>query len=325
MRIFASDRLDGMLKRLGLKEDEAIAHPFINKALERAQSKVEARNFEIRKNLLRFDNVMNDQRKVIYEQRREIMQTEKVDEMVTAMRLEVIEDMVTTAIPPNSYAEKWEIDTLKERVRTVLDLDLPVDEWGREEGIAEPEIEERIRTASNEKMAAKEQEFGVEVMRMAEKSLLLQLLDQHWKEHLLALDHLRQGITLRSYAQRDPLREYQQESFEMFQVMLTMLRESVARVLSMVQLRVNQPDAVPAPQGTPPQEMHEGHTDPALAPAGRQPPQPGARPLTRQLPPGIKMDPNDPATWGKIQRNAPCPCGSGKKYKHCHGVVAAHG
>ena len=323
MRIFASDRLDGMLQKLGLKEDEAIAHPFINKALERAQTKVEARNFEIRKNLLKFDNVMNDQRKVIYEQRREIMQADKVDDMVTAMRHEIIEDMVTAAIPPNSYAEKWDIDTLKERVRTVLDLDLPVDEWGQEEGIAEPEIEERIRTASDEKMAAKEAEFGGEVMRMAEKSLLLQLLDQHWKEHLLALDHLRQGITLRSYGQRDPLREYQQESFDMFQMMLRQLRESVSRVLSMVQLRVNTPDAVPAPQGTLPQNLQEGHTDPALA--GQQQPQASGtvRPLTRQPPPGIQLDPNDPATWGKVPRNAPCPCGSGKKYKHCHGMVAA--
>ncbi|MEM7446531.1 MAG: preprotein translocase subunit SecA, partial [Pseudomonadota bacterium] len=288
MRIFASDRLDGMLQKLGLKEDEAIAHPFINKALERAQTKVEARNFEIRKNLLKFDNVMNDQRKVIYEQRREIMQTEKVDDMVVSMRHETIEDMVTAAIPPNSYAEKWDIDTLKEKVTSVLDLDLPVDEWGREEGIAEQEIEERIRKASDEKMTQKEQEFGVDIMRMAEKSLLLQLLDQHWKEHLLALDHLRQGITLRSYAQRDPLREYQQESFEMFQAMLAHLRESVARVLSFVQLRVNQPNAVPAPQGTPPQEMHETRTDPALAPPPGQQPPAGVTPLpvNRQPPPG---------------------------------------
>ncbi|MGP1394904.1 MAG: preprotein translocase subunit SecA [Inquilinaceae bacterium] len=316
MRIFASERLDGMLKRLGLQEGEAIVHPWINKALEKAQAKVEARNFDIRKNLLKFDNVMNDQRKVIYEQRREIMSAPDVQQMVLDMRHEVIGEMVGKAIPPNSYSEQWDIDGLKADVLRVLGLDLPIDDWAREEGIAEPEIEERVRQASDRKMAEKAANYGPDLMRMAEKSLLLQILDQNWKEHLLTLDHLRQGISLRAYAQRDPLREYQAEAFDMFQGLLSHLRESVTRVLSLVELRA----ATPPPQPAARQEMHETRQDPALteAPAQRVPAMAGAGAGTMTAAAPSRQT-GDQQGWGKVPRNAPCPCGSGKKYKHCHG------
>ncbi|MEQ8967714.1 MAG: preprotein translocase subunit SecA, partial [Azospirillaceae bacterium] len=264
MRIFASDRLDGMLQRLGLQEGEAIVHPWINKALEKAQTKVEARNFEIRKNLLRFDNVMNDQRKVVYEQRKEIMGAKDAKAVVDDMRHETIADMVRRHIPENSYAEQWDMEGLGREVRRVLGLDLPVAEWAAEEGIAEPEIEERVRDASDRKMAEKAANVGPEMFRQAEKSLLLQILDQTWKDHLLTLDHLRQGINLRAYAQRDPLREYQTEAFSLFEQMLARLREDVTRVLSTMELRVNRPEDLEARRPAP-AEMHETRQDPAMA------------------------------------------------------------
>ena len=323
MRIFASDKLDGMLRRLGLKEDEAIIHPWINKALEKAQQKVEARNFDIRKNLLKFDNVMNDQRKVIYEQRREIMAAPDVQQMITDMRHDVTAEIVNEAIPPNSYAEQWDVGGLHDQTKRLLALDLPMQDWAKEEGIAEAEIEERVRQASDRKMAEKAANYGPEVMRMAEKSLLLQLLDQIWKDHLLTLDHLRQGISLRAYGQRDPLREYQSEAFELFNQMLSHLRHTVTQVLSHVEMRVGAPEDVAAARPTRPQDMRESRQDPALVPP--RPTQAPARPQLATVrnapPPGVEIDPTDPATWGKVPRNAPCPCGSGKKYKHCHGAV----
>ena len=337
MRIFASDRLDGMLQKLGLKDGEAIIHPWINKALEKAQQKVEARNFEIRKNLLKFDNVMNDQRRSIYEDRKEIMAANDVSDMVTDMRHDVIADMVTTAIPPNSYAEQWDMEGLANQTRHVLAIDPPVAEWAKEEGIAEPEIEERVRQASDSKMAEKAANYGPELMRMVEKSLLLQLLDQIWKDHLLTLDHLRQGISLRAYGQRDPLREYQTEAFELFQTMQHRLRETVTRALAVVEVQARPSDVVMHPRA---QEMRESRQDPAAAAGGQAVAQPaqatgtyggGATPggpaparsgTVRRMPPsGVTADPNNPETWGKVARNAPCPCGSGKKYKHCHGAV----
>jgi preprotein translocase subunit SecA len=322
MRIFGSGRMDGMLQRLGLKEGEAIIHPWINKALEKAQQKVEAHNFDIRKNLLKFDNVMNDQRKVIYEQRREIMDAEDIGGTVEDMRHETIADMTQRAIPPNTYAEQWNVAGLHEEVRRVLNLDLPVADWAREEGIAETEIEERIRNASDELMARKYEAYGAELMNAAEKSLLLQLLDQAWKEHLLHLDHLRQGINLRAYAQRDPLNEYKREAFGLFETMLSSLREQVTAVLSHVELRVAQPEqAVPERA---PLEMQESRQDPALAPAGGEPLPEGM--VRRQAAPaGLAAAAAGPATDfdGAIDprtpRNALCPCGSGRKFKHCHG------
>ncbi len=218
MRIFGSDRIDGMLQKLGLQEGEAITHPWVNKALEKAQQKVEARNFEIRKNLLKFDDVMNDQRKVVYEQRRDLMVVEDVASTVSEMRHSVIDHLIGRYIPKEAYAEQWDITGLHTEVLRIFNLDLPIVAWAKEEGIADEEIRQRLRTAADGKMAEKAANYGPDVMRMVEKSLLLQILDQLWKEHLLALDHLRQGIGLRAYGQRDPLNEYKRESFELFEV-----------------------------------------------------------------------------------------------------------
>jgi preprotein translocase subunit SecA len=320
MRIFGSDRMDVMLRRLGLQEGEAIVHRWINKALETAQKKVEARNFEIRKNLLRYDDVMNDQRKVIYEQRREIMNVEDVAQTVADMRHEVVNDLIAEAIPPNAYAEQWNTAKLEEEVQRVFGLGLPVQSWGKEEGIAEAEILERLSDAIDRKMAEKAANLGPQLMRMAEKSLLLQILDQTWKDHLLALDHLRQGIGLRAYGQRDPLNEYKREAFELFETMLDHFRLQVVTVLAHLELRQAEPD--PAMFAPAPQQMTMVHADPAMADAGDDPedgPLPaGMQRASRRAAPG-SIDPNRPDSWGRVARNAPCPCGSGKKYKHCHG------
>ncbi|PWC56170.1 preprotein translocase subunit SecA [Azospirillum sp. TSO22-1] len=314
MRIFGSERMDSMLQRLGLKEGEAIIHPWINKALEKAQQKVEAHHFETRKNLLKFDNVMNDQRKVIYEQRREIMDAEDIGDTIREMRHFVVNAMVSSAIPANSYSEQWDMSGLHEEVKRVFGLDLPVAAWAKEEGIAEPEIEERVREATDSKYAAKVANYGPETMRHVEKSLLLQILDQEWKDHLLQLDHLRQGISLRAYAQKDPLNEYKREAFELFETMLVNLRESVTSVLMHVEIRLQPTEEELFAQRM--QEMHESRTDPALAMAGGS---------EDDVPEGMRRSAGAAATddtWASTPRNAPCPCGSGKKFKHCHGKVA---
>ncbi len=323
MRIFGSERIDSMLGRLGLQQGEAIVHRWINKALEKAQQKVEARNFEIRKNLLRFDDVMNDQRKVIYAQRKDLMKAEDVSQMVRDMRHQVIEDLVTRTIPEKAYAEQWDTAALHEEALRLFAVDLPVAEWAKEEGIADQELTERITEAADRKMAEKAANYGPELMRLAEKSLLLQLLDNVWKEHLLQLDHLRQGIGLRAYAQKDPLNEYKQEAFNLFEEMLAHLRETVTQVLAHLELRIESPDELEAHQG--PQEMHETREDPAFADAheragggnGAAPAR--AAQTMRIATAAAEIDPLDPSTWGKVGRNSPCPCGSGKKYKQCHG------
>ncbi len=323
MRIFGSERIDGMLQKLGLEEGEAIMHPWVNKALEKAQQKVEARNFEIRKNLLKFDDVMNDQRKVIYEQRKELMSSEDVSDEIQSMREEVIEDMVARAIPEKAYAEQWDMDGLHEETLRILNMDLPVQDWAKEEGIADAEISHRLLDAANRKMAEKAANYGPEIMRSVEKSLLLQLLDQLWKEHLLTLDHLRQGIGLRAYAQRDPLNEYKQEAFELFEQMLDALRERVTQVLAQVELQMYDPNEED-PFGRGEQQMIESHEDPAFAAMSDEreinDQALAAVPLNRRKA-ADDVDPDDPATWGRVSRNAPCPCGSGKKYKRCHGAV----
>jgi len=329
MRIFGSERIDGMLQKLGLEEGEAIIHPWVNKALEKAQQKVEARNFEIRKNLLKFDDVMNDQRKVVYEQRKELMTEDDVSHTVSGMRQHVIAGLVATHIPANAYAEQWNIHGLHAEVLRIFNLNLPLAEWAAEEGIADAEIRERLTEAVDRKMAEKAANYGPEIMRMVEKSLLLQILDQVWKEHLLGLDHLRQGIGLRAYAQKDPLNEYKREAFNLFEAMLERLRERVTSVLAHVELQLTPKEDALLPTGE--QEMHETREDPAFAHAGPQqsavePQQaaaaaPAATPL-RSRHGSATLDPKDPATWGRVARNAPCPCGSGKKYKHCHGQVA---
>ena len=284
MRIFGSEKLDGMLQKLGLDEGEAITHNWINKAVEKAQSKVEAHNFEIRKQLLRFDDVMNDQRQVIFAQRRDIMEAAEVRDTVTDMRHDVIESIIDEAIPQGSFVEQWDADKFRADCAQFLGLDIPASEWFNEDGIAEIELSDRLRETSDKYMAEKAVRFSPDVMRLAEKSLLLQVLDQQWKEHLLGLDQLRQGIGLRAYAQKDPLNEYKKEAFGMFEDMLERLRRTVTLALSHVEVR--QPEA-----------------EPAAKPAARPAAKPAAQPT-------------------KVGRNEPCPCGSGKKFKHCHGALA---
>src|SRR5438045_1105810 len=246
MRIFGSERMDSMLQRLGLKEGEAIIQPWVNKALAKAQQKVEARNYDIRKQLLKFDDVMNDQRKVVYEQRKEIMSARDVAAMVADMRDASIADAVAHAIPENSLPEQWDLTGLHAECLRLVALDLPLAEWAKEEGADNTLFEERIIETAERKMAEKTANYGPELMRMAEKSLLLQLLDQTWKDHLLSLDHLRQGINLRAYAQRDPLNEYKREAFELFEEMLVSLRQQVTSALSHVELRT-EPQPPPPP------------------------------------------------------------------------------
>ncbi|TDH57925.1 preprotein translocase subunit SecA [Dankookia rubra] len=321
MRIFGSDRMGGMLQKLGLKEGEAIVHPWINKALEKAQKKVEARNFDTRKNLLKYDDVMNDQRKEVYAQRKTFMQAAEVAETVAEMRRECIADMVDRAIPENAYPEQWDLEGLEAKVRDQLGLDLPVAAWAKEEGIDETQVRERIEAAADQHFAAKTANIGPDLMRMVEKSLLLQIFDAVWKEHLLALDHLRQGIGLRAYGQRDPLNEYKSEAFGLFNGMLADLRERVTSVLMRIELQPDQPPPSPDPVRV----MDMRHPDPAMAElemvgegeAGGYAPVPMATGDAGRR--AEAVDPNDPSTWSRTPRNAACPCGSGKKYKHCHG------
>ncbi len=333
MRIFGSDRMDVMLRKLGIEEGEAIYHPWINKALEKAQQKVEARNFDIRKQLLKYDDVMNDQRKVIYEQRKELMRETDVAEQIQDMRHEVVDGLVSRCIPENAYHEQWDTDTLHEETRRIFGLDLPVGDWAKEEGIADDEMRQRLMAAVDHKMAEKAANIGPELMRMAEKSILLQVLDQAWKDHLLQLDHLRQGINLRAYGQRDPLNEYKREAFDLFDGLLRHLRESVVSILAHVEVRVG--DAPPEAMEPAEPDMsryQESHAEPEraleMAEAGADGPPPAgdgaqaaarSRPVVRRA--AAAIDPKDPATWGKVARNASCPCGSGRKYKHCHGRV----
>jgi preprotein translocase subunit SecA len=324
MRIFGSDRMGGMLQKLGLKEGEAIVHPWINKALEKAQKKVEARNFDTRKNLLKYDDVMNDQRREVYAQRKAFMQAEEVSETVAEMRRETVEDMVERAIPENAYPEQWDVEGLQRRVRDVLGLDLPVADWAREEGIDETQVRERLLEATERAYAAKVANIGPDLMRMVEKSLLLQVFDQVWKEHLLALDHLRQGIGLRAYGQRDPLNEYKREAFALFNNMLGELRERVTGLLMRVELRPEAPPPMPEPVRV----LDMRHPDPAMAGAELEPAMANGgdgsvwAPAPAQPRVAEAVDPADPSTWHRTPRNAACPCGSGRKYKHCHGRVA---
>jgi len=317
MRIFGSERMDGMLQKLGLEEGEAIVHPWINKALEKAQQKVEARNFDMRKQLLKFDDVMNDQRKVIFEQRREMMSTDDVSEMILDMRMEVIDTIVDKCIPEKAYAEQWDVASLHEEITRVFNMELPLDDWAKEEGVANEELRGRIVDAVDRKMAEKVANYGHETWRSVEKSVLLQLLDTIWKEHLLALDHLRQGIGLRAYAQRDPLNEYKREAFNLFEEMLAILRDRVITLLAQVVLRMDAEEELEAFEHHDDQKMVETREDPALASDNNSGDYGAA--TVRSNKPSDHIDPNDPATWGKVSRNEACPCGSGKKYKHCHG------
>jgi len=312
MRIFGSNRMDGMLQKLGLKDDEAIVHPWINKALERAQGKVEAHNFDIRKNLLKYDNVMNDQRKVVFEQRIELMTDENVADTVRDMRHGVIEELVAQFIPERAYPEQWDVDGLAEALKGQLGLDLPVADWAKEEGIADEEIRERITAAADELMARKTARFGPDLMRAVEKQVLLQTLDHLWREHLATLDHLRSVVGFRGYGQRDPLNEYKTEGFELFQSMLASLRRAVTGQLAHVEVQQRPPEPTPFFG-----EAH--HLDPLTGEDEMDFSEDEAAPA----PAKARRDPNNPSTWGKVGRNEACPCGSGKKFKQCHGMLVA--
>ncbi len=318
MRIFGSERMDGMLQKLGLKEDEAIIHPWINKALEKAQKKVEARNFDIRKNLLKYDDVSNDQRKVVFEQRIELMDGEGLSETVVEMREGVIEEIVAKAIPENAFPEQWDVAGLRAEVQQYLNLDLPLDEWAQEEGIAEDVIRERISAAADAAAKDRAGRFGPDVTAYVERSVVLQTLDHLWREHIVNLDHLRSVVGFRGYAQRDPLQEYKSEAFELFQTMLGNLRQAVTAQLMRVELVREAADA-PPPQAL---ETFGQHIDPVT---GENDFGEGATLAVLEdtrVVPAEQRDPKNPSTWGKVGRNEPCPCGSGKKYKHCHGAFA---
>ena len=314
MRIFGSDRMDSMLQKLGLKEDEAIVHPWINKALEKAQMKVEARNFDTRKNLLKYDDVQNDQRKVIFEQRKEMMDGKNLDETILEMRHDTVDNLVNTNIPETAYAEQWNSAALAEGVREQLNLNLPVEDWAKEEGIAEDEIRERLTNAADAAAAEKAARFGPDVMTYVQKSVVLQTLDRLWREHLVNLDHLRSVVGFRGYAQRDPLNEYKGEAFELFQTMLTNLREDVTSQLGRVEI-VQQAADAPAQQLP---EMHGEHIDGTTGQDDFNEPSVFGDEFVEPA----NRNPDDLTTWGRVARNEACPCGSGKKFKHCHGVFA---
>ena len=346
MRIFGSERMDKVLQTLGLKEGEAIVHPWMNKSLETAQKKVEQRNFDIRKQILKYDDVMNDQRKVIFGHRLEIMSQDSVSETTTELRHELVNELVTRHIPVSAYAEQWNTKELKEAIGGIFGLDLPIEQWAAEEGIADQEIKERLISAVDAKAAEKAEQLGPELYGQIEKMVLLQTLDMLWREHLVTLEHLRQVIGFRAYGQRDPLNEYKSEAFVLFESMLARLREATTGQLMHVELAPPEDQPALQPVELPPMEAH--HIDPFT----------GLDELEETLPPGIArdvamadaaisgararrfvppeapkrqplqtrkgdggVDPNDAATWGRVSRNAECPCGSGKKYKHCHGKL----
>ena len=309
MRIFGTDRMDGMLQRLGLKDGEAIVHPWINKALERAQQKVEARNFDIRKNILKYDDVMNEQRKVVFEQRIDFMRAESVNDNVRDMRHQIVDDLVPRYVPPKAYPDQWDMDGLREEIGEIYNLDIPLSDWANEEGIADEEIVTRLHDAVDRAAAARATEIGPDIMRQVEKSVLLQTLDQHWRDHLVTLEHLRQIVGLRGFGQRDPLSEFKLEAFSLFSDLLSALRQDVVRYIMRAQ--VETPPPMPEmPEVAPTLPADATAQSSQAAPAG----------MSAGNSAGA-FDPNNPATWGKVARNAPCPCGSGKKYKHCHGAV----
>jgi len=319
MRIFGSERLDSILSKLGMQEGESIVHPWVNKSLEKAQAKVEGRNFDIRKQLLKFDDVMNDQRKAIFSQRMEIMQADHVADVAADMRHQVIEDLVDLTMPPKSYHDSWDAEGLAASVRDMLNIDLPIVAWAAEEGVDQAAIQERIIEASDKMMAEKTEAFGLSTMQTIEKQVLLQAIDGKWREHLLRLEHLRSVVNFRGYAQRDPLNEYKTEAFQLFEGLLNSLREQTTQQLSRIrpvtkeeqdemmrQMQASQA-AAQAPKVV--EAAASAPAAPAVAVA------PVAEAATRLA----GFDEADPTTWGNPGRNDACPCGSGEKFKHCHG------
>ncbi|MEL6647395.1 MAG: preprotein translocase subunit SecA, partial [Pseudomonadota bacterium] len=312
MRIFGSERLEKVLSGLGMKEGEAIIHPWVNKSLERAQSKVEARNFDIRKQLLKFDDVMNEQRKVIFKQRLDIMRSEDLSGVVSDMRGEVIDDLIDTYMPPNSYADQWDAEGLNQAVKEQLNMDLPVVAWCEEEGVDDEDVADRIEKALDDMMTEKTEALGAEAMRTIEKQLLLQTIDAKWREHLLKLEHLRSVVGFRGYAQRDPLNEYKNESFQLFETMLDSLRQDVTQKLCQIR-----------PMTEEEQQAMQAEMEAQRAAMARAVEEAQARAAPTAADPAPKPQAEDPSVrWGNPGRNAPCPCGSGKKFKHCHGRFA---
>ncbi len=306
MRIFGSERLDKVLSTLGMQEGEAIVHPWVNKSLEKAQAKVEARNFDIRKTLLKFDNVMNDQRRVVFGQRLEIMKSDDLSDVVDDMRHQVVDDLVDRHMPANTYAEQWEPEALRRDALEMLGIDIPAEAWTEEDGVDQEVVRERMYEASDALMTEKAEEFGPEQMRSIEKQLLLTTIDRKWREHILTLEHLRTAVNFRGYAGRDPLNEYKSESFILFESMLESLREDVSSQISRVRpLSKDEQEAMVRQLQLQDQAMQVAAENDGVAPT----------PLVEGF------DEMDPSTWGNPGRNDPCPCGSGKKFKHCHGKL----
>ncbi|MBH1974279.1 MAG: SEC-C domain-containing protein, partial [Rhodobacteraceae bacterium] len=312
MRIFGSERLDAVLSKLGMKEGEAIVHPWVNKSLERAQAKVEGRNFDIRKQLLKFDDVMNDQRKAIFGQRMEVMQAEDLSEIVQDTRHQVAEDLVDHYLPPKSYSDKWDGAGLHDALIEKMGLDLPITAWADEEGTDQEAIRDRIIAASDTLMAEKLAAFGPDTMRNIEKQLLLQSIDGKWREHLLRLEHLRSVIGFRGYAQRDPLNEYKTESFQLFESMLNSLRQDVTEKLAQVRPVSQEEQQALLAQYLAQQQAAKDAAAPAPV---------AVAPLATASAALAGFVESDPSTWGNPARNDLCPCGSGEKFKHCHGKL----
>ncbi|MDC9826539.1 preprotein translocase subunit SecA [Devosia sp. ZB163] len=334
MRIFPVESMDSMLSKLGLEQGESITHPWVTKAIERAQARVEARNFDIRKNILKYDDVMNDQRKVIFAERLELMDAEDVSDTIGNMRHEVVDDIVAKAIPERSYPEQWNVEQLTAAAKTYLNIDIPAEEWTHEEGIDAEIVRERITKAADEFAAAKVARYSPEIMRQVEKSILLQSIDGLWREHLVTLDHLSKVIGWRGLAQRDPLMEYKREAFELFEQMLASMRELVTTQLSHVEIQMRQPAPTPDLSG-----LDEIHIDPTTGENDVDTQVTGTMPRALGPAPGLAafaaagaaagadvieadpaLRPIDPKLLVGVSRNAPCPCGSGKKFKHCHGA-----
>jgi preprotein translocase subunit SecA len=326
MRIFGSG-MEKMLKRFGIRPDESIEHPWFTKAVETAQKKVEQRNFDIRKNVLKFDDVINDQRKAIFEQRIDFMSSASVEDIIADMRAQLVNDLVATHVPAKSYAEQWDVPGLEREVQIILDATPPIAEWAKQEGVADTEIIDRLTAAATEAYEKRAAEIGPEVMRKVEKAFLLHVLDTNWREHLQQLDHLRSVIGLRGYGQRDPINEFKTEAYGLFETLLDGLRRDVIRMLMHVQVAPAAPPPQPAPRRAVP--LTEMHVDPVTGENEMEMAEAGAR--SRFGSAGIatmtakkradRVDPKNPDTWGAVPRNAPCPCGSGEKFKHCHGAI----
>jgi preprotein translocase subunit SecA len=312
LRIFAGERLDAIMRTFGVQDGEAITHKWLNNAIATAQKRVEQRNYEIRKNLLKYDDVVNDQRKAVFEQRAEFMADEDLSDVTAEMRRDTIADLVRRHLPPKAYAEQWDVEGLAEQTQSILGLDAPVAQWAAEEGIANEEIEERLLAASDLRVQEREALISPAQMRMIEKSFLLQTIDMQWREHLTHLDHLRNVIGLRGYGQRDPLNEYKTEAFSLFERLLVDLRHNVTRWHMTVEFQFADPEPPPA-------AFQEIHLDPLT---GENAARMGL------LPDGLSVDQRQalpfsalPDGWQQTGRNAGCPCGSGKKFKHCHGAL----